>query len=239
MGGADQESTSATSMSRHLSNVCSDLSNNQISGSLPNYATLSLRATLGGSNRLCGNLPDPRLSFFGIDLNGQVFNCSTIPTSYGTATGATCDLIAGACPFISPTPSGSASTSASQSSSLSASSSQSASVTPSPSASISLSPTPSAPLVCSPATFNNAGKCLPCYSTCASCRGSGPDRCISCAAPFLLEQGFCLLSCGQGYYQEMGNCLLCSNECKTCNGPSATQCTSCYHNRQLDVNRCK
>ena len=71
---------------------------------------------LGGSNRLCGNLPDPRPKIYYIGLSNQVFNCLSLPTGYSGS--GTCNNVTGVC--ASSTSSVSATTSPSASSTNSA-----------------------------------------------------------------------------------------------------------------------
>lgn len=75
------------------------------------------------------------------------------------------------------------------------------------------------------------GQCCPdctsvhCHPDCLTCSQS-PDHCDLCQDPTkLLQNGWCVHSCGLGFYQAGSLCLACQPQCSTCT--SGLECSSC------------
>ena len=81
---------------------------------------------------------------------------------------------------------------------------------------------------CPTGYFLNGQTCYKCHESCATCSGSASNQCVTCAAPKLFENGFCVESCGQGATPVNGNCQgsSCTSPCVTCS-QSPTWCLSC------------
>jgi hypothetical protein len=68
-----------------------------------------------------------------------------------------------------------------------------------------------------------------CHHTCATCSGTLPTDCTSCASPNLLHSGRCLSSCPPGYYGVFPTettCQPCSQICLTC-ALGSENCLTC------------
>ncbi|CAG8698959.1 8525_t:CDS:2 [Dentiscutata erythropus] len=107
---------------------------------------------------------------------------------------------------------------------------------------------------------NNGNTCTPCNTNCATCFGSGPDSCLTCAAPkFYLEggcvtpstNGECISPSNQAFVANaaQGICNACPSACLGCslknpadltnpNGNGGVQCSSCLPGYVLDNGNC-
>ncbi len=65
---------------------------------------------------------------------------------------------------------------------------------------------------CEPGKYSSGSGCLSCSKECASCFGSGSDKCIECA---------------EGYYFDGKKCSKCDSSCSKCTGSQSNQCTEC------------
>ncbi|XP_075432321.1 proprotein convertase subtilisin/kexin type 5-like [Ascaphus truei] len=83
----------------------------------------------------------------------------------------------------------------------------------------------------------DAGKCIPCHNSCATCSGTSADDCETC--PFAnpkLYQGWCLENCPTGtfYNSAFKECQECHRTCAKCSGSEATDCIQCQNRLTLD-----
>ncbi|EAR86150.2 leishmanolysin family protein (macronuclear) [Tetrahymena thermophila SB210] len=77
------------------------------------------------------------------------------------------------------------------------------------------------------------GICTPiCDESCLTC-SSPNDRnsCLSCRAPFVLQNKQCL-QCGNGFYYDNGSCVSCSQNCQSCQ--NKLKCNVCLEGYNLD-----
>ncbi len=72
--------------------------------------------------------------------------------------------------------------------------------------------------------------CLPCHSSCGSCRNASENSCISCkSGSFLIhDTNICAGSCPENYYtdRKLRKCIRCKTGCTSCE-TSSDVCTSC------------
>lgn len=69
--------------------------------------------------------------------------------------------------------------------------------------------------------------CQDCDSSCASCSGAGPNKCLSCGNGLKLLNGRCVSSCGAGQVDIEGVCQPCDSSCVECSGLGAAACSAC------------
>ncbi|KAL4508874.1 hypothetical protein ABPG73_006260 [Tetrahymena malaccensis] len=96
--------------------------------------------------------------------------------------------------------------------------------------------------------------CMPCDSTCLTCKGLGQDQCITCIQGQFFYQGYCVAACPNNYQgnQKTYTCDLCQKfivpQCQSCHitcnqciyGKSDNNsCTSCYETKQLIGSQCQ
>ena len=55
--------------------------------------------------------------------------------------------------------------------------------------------------------------CIQCDSTCVTCNGAGPSKCLTCGAQF--------------YLSGSNSCLACDSLCDGCTGPANSECNAC------------
>ena len=65
---------------------------------------------------------------------------------------------------------------------------------------------------CAPGKYSGGSVCTSCSQECASCYGSGADKCYDCA---------------DGYYFNGKKCVKCDSSCLHCTGSKYNQCTEC------------
>eukprot|EP00928_Gymnodinium_smaydae_P045409 TRINITY_DN30274_c0_g1_i1.p1 TRINITY_DN30274_c0_g1~~TRINITY_DN30274_c0_g1_i1.p1 ORF type:complete len:618 (+),score=145.12 TRINITY_DN30274_c0_g1_i1:130-1983(+) len=70
-----------------------------------------------------------------------------------------------------------------------------------------------------------------CHPKCRTCRGPGPDDCLSCFAPLSLRGGQCLYTACAGlhtYFDDVvSRCRPCHASCVSCEGGQRWKCTTC------------
>ncbi|XP_073717143.1 extracellular matrix organizing protein FRAS1 [Misgurnus anguillicaudatus] len=92
---------------------------------------------------------------------------------------------------------------------------------------------------CERGLFKDHTRCLSCHDSCSSCKGAGPQDCLTCSDPsHLLKDGFCVNHCGPGYYASQGSCYACDPSCVTCQ-PGSPRCMSCPAGHALHHGKCK
>nr|XP_046204305.1 extracellular matrix organizing protein FRAS1-like [Oncorhynchus gorbuscha] len=77
--------------------------------------------------------------------------------------------------------------------------------------------------------------CRECHTSCLQCTGGSGQNCTSCATPYVLQDGQCVLRCPPGFNIQDNTCQGCHPSCQECNGPSKADCVSCpplakFHN---------
>ena len=75
-------------------------------------------------------------------------------------------------------------------------------------------------------------ECMPCDTTCLTCKGSNPNDCLSCSSTLFLLDNECLTSCPDDYYSQIVNningvCSACSDNCQKCS--NSTVCLVCVN----------
>ena len=98
---------------------------------------------------------------------------------------------------------------------------------------------------CPSNTFSSGSSCLPCHPDCATCSGSGFDKCTSCASarPVLSSNGRCLMTCAKNQYHDSsssgsGACQSCDASCSTCVSSGSSSCLTCPSGKVLRQGEC-
>lgn len=86
--------------------------------------------------------------------------------------------------------------------------------------------------------YNNSIRCLPCAENCLVC--AGPADCLHCNTSYILNDSYCIKSCGEDNFYNMENetsgaCLPCHDKCGSCFGPSESSCTSCKQKESNEI----
>lgn len=82
--------------------------------------------------------------------------------------------------------------------------------------------------------YGDYQKCYPCSESCSTCRGSGPNMCLTCPEGSYLTNGSCLVpnnGCGYGKIKVNNICQNCPENCLTCKDTST--CVTCASNLSL------
>ncbi|CAG8640455.1 576_t:CDS:2, partial [Paraglomus occultum] len=91
---------------------------------------------------------------------------------------------------------------------------------------------------CSQGKFVNPADnmtCIPCDSSCGTCKGSAPNQCLTCSNPsqFALNGTCSATPCPTGFVSVNTACTKCHPDCAECSGPGVSQCTKCPANRPI------
>ena len=84
------------------------------------------------------------------------------------------------------------------------------------------------PLQCPDTSYlndSNARTCAACDSSCFNCQGGGPNNCISCNNPLVLQVNQCLSSCQNSRFNNKGYFQPFNTTCYQYSGSLANQCT--------------
>ncbi|KAL0979867.1 hypothetical protein UPYG_G00190840 [Umbra pygmaea] len=81
--------------------------------------------------------------------------------------------------------------------------------------------------------------CRECYTSCLQCTGGSGQNCTSCAPPYILHEGQCVLHCPKGHTVQENTCTGCHPSCQECSGPSQADCVSCPHLTSLHHGYCQ
>jgi len=80
-------------------------------------------------------------------------------------------------------------------------------------------------VLCPGGTYDDAGTCMPCDSSCATCGGPLDNECITCQSNLQYSGGgptyTCVSGCLPGQYNNSGTCAACHPTCKNCLGSSS------------------
>jgi hypothetical protein len=79
---------------------------------------------------------------------------------------------------------------------------------------------------CEAGFYLEGGLCKCCNYSCRTCRGAGPNACLTCTAPLMYTQeGSCSRTCPLGFFDENAQCKLCPSPCKSC--LNSQECSIC------------
>ncbi|XP_039291345.1 furin-like protease 2 [Nilaparvata lugens] len=90
---------------------------------------------------------------------------------------------------------------------------------------------------CPPSEYltSDGDTCETCHVSCDTC--DGPDTCVTCASPLLLENATCVRECSRGFYAEQAQCVRCMHACTEC--ASRVNCTACAPSLHLQSGQCR